>query len=201
MDNNQETHRNKKDAFELKQQEKQKLQEAKNRKRILKKVFVWILSIAVAGLLVYGVIFYANQAEKNNPGEQFNILGREHIQNGATHSQYNSNPPTSGWHYSQPANFGVYKQELPDENILHNLEHGGIWISYKPDIDEDIKSKLEDIGKNNSGSVVVSPRAANDSNIAVASWGRLLKLDNIDENQIKLFIKMNKNRSPEPLAK
>lgn len=81
------------------------------------------------------------------------------------------------------------------------MEHGGIWISYQPDIDEETKAKIEAIGKKYSGSVVVSPRSANDSLIAVASWGRLEKLSSFDEVRIVEFIKRNKNKSPEPLAR
>src|SRR3989344_5078 len=49
---------------------------------------------------------------------------------GASHEAYNSNPPTSGPHYEQPSRWGVSQAELPDEQLIHNLEHGGIWISY-----------------------------------------------------------------------
>lgn len=115
--------------------------------------------------------------------------------------EYNSNPPTSGPHYAQPADWGVYQEEINDENVIHSMEHGGIWISYQPDIDEETKEKLEAIGKKYSGSVVVSPRSANDAPIALASWGRLEKLSSFDEEHIVEFIKRNKNKSPEPLSR
>lgn len=170
-----------------------------------------VIIIIVAAVLGLGVILYKQDAkiqalkateDKNSPqiGESIPNLGQEHIAIGASHKAYNSNPPTSGPHYAQPADWGVYQEPLPDEELVHNLEHGGIWISYK-DIDADTKSKLEAIGKANPGSVVVTPRPANDSKIALASWTRLMKLDSSDETKILDFIKANKNKSPEPLAK
>ena len=83
---------------------------------------------------------------------------------------------------------------------MHNLEHGGIWISYKDLSQEDIQ-KLEDIGRNYSGRTVVSPRSANNSNIAVVSWGRLLELDTVDAEKITEYVKRNFNRSPEQIAR
>ena len=132
-------------------------------------------------------------------GESFENLGREHIPAGDPAKEYNSNPPTSGSHLASPAEWGVYQNELPDVQLIHNLEHGGIWISYK-DVDADTKAKLEAIGKANPGSVIVTPRAANDTPIAVAAWTRLEKLTAYDEAKILEFIKANKNKSPEPLA-
>lgn len=133
-------------------------------------------------------------------GQEYPIVGRNHINIGDSHDPYNSNPPTSGSHLAQPADWGVYTESLPDEKLIHNLEHGGIWISYK-DIDADTLSKLTAIAKANPGSVIMAPRPTDDSKIALASWGRLEKLDSYDEGKILDFIKANKNNSPEPEAK
>ncbi len=133
-------------------------------------------------------------------GQEFPNEGQTHIPVGSEHAPYGTNPPTSGPHYEQPAAWGVYANPLPDEQVVHNLEHGGIWISYKG-VDADTKAKLEDIGEKNSNSVVVSPREANDAPIALASWTRYIKLDTFDRAKIEEFIKHNINKSPEPLAR
>lgn len=164
------------------------------------------------GIVVIGVgVLLSLQDSNNNKqagtdtnasqvGEAIEDLGSEHIADGAEHKPYNSNPPTSGPHYTQPANLGVYDKELVDEQLVHNLEHGGIWISYK-DIDEETKKQLEAIGKSNPGSVIVTPRAANDSKVVLASWNRLEKMESYDEEKILGFIRANKNKSPEPISR
>jgi hypothetical protein len=175
----------------------------------MKKQLLIVIIIAVVVIGV-GVILFKQESKtahlkvtqdenSDATGESFPNQGQEHIAIGASHDPYNSNPPTSGPHYVQPADWGVYERALPDEQLVHNLEHGGIWISYK-DIDADTKSKLEAVAKANPGSVIVTPRSANDVKIAVASWTRLMKLDSYDETKILDFIKANKNKSPEPLA-
>ena len=171
---------------------------------------ILVITFAVVGLIVWIAISQDNKnapyrAENNSQkldpvGQVFENQGQTHIQPGASHPAYNSNPPTSGWHWAQPANWGVYNSPLVDEQAVHNLEHGGIWISYK-DIDDQTKASLERITKANSGSVIMSPRAANDSKIVLASWTRLEKLDSYDVAKILEFIKANKNKSHEPLAR
>lgn len=162
------------------------------------KIIRWGISVAIIIGAVYGLIVLSRQSAGGSVGQAYPILGKQHVSIGASHPNYNSNPPTSGWHYASPAEWGVYGNELPDEQILHNLEHGGVWISYNK-VDDETKTQLEKIGRVNSG-IVVTPRQANDTPIALASWGRLQKLESFDEAAIINFIKANKNKSPEPFA-
>lgn len=142
----------------------------------------------------------ANTAKLDQVGQSFENQGQTHIKIGESHPEYNSNPPTSGWHYVVPADWGVYDKPLADEQVLHNLEHGGIWISYNG-IDDQTKENLKKIARVNSGSVIMSPRDTNDSQIILASWTRLEKLDTYNQVKILDFISRNKNKSPEPLAR
>jgi hypothetical protein len=190
----------KKERRELRRQEKQKQRENQKRNGLIHSIRNWTIAALVIGASGYGLYYLASQPQKSRPGETFPILGREHISVGASHPSYNSNPPLSGWHYDQPADWGVYQRELPDEQLIHNLEHGGIWISYT-DADQETKSNLEAIGKRYPGSVIVTPRPANDAKIILASWGRMEKLESFDEARIVDFIKANKNKSPESLAR
>ena len=158
----------------------------------------WTIGIVVVIITGYGLTLLVRQDKQPRPGEAFAIQGQEHIAVGAGHPEYNSNPPTSGWHYAQPANWGVYQTELPDEQVIHNLEHGGIWISYTG-IDDATKTALEKIAKSNS-KVIVTPRSKHDAAIVLASGGRLQKLQTLDEQAILAFIDANSNKSPEPFA-
>jgi hypothetical protein len=163
-------------------------------------IMKWIISIVLLSIaIVYGAVVFASKDQQPQLGEAFAIQGQEHIAVGASHPEYNSNPPTSGSHYEQEANWGVSQVELPDEQLIHNLEHGGIWISYT-EIDDATKAVLEKIAKSNS-KVIVTPRSKNDSPIVLASWGRLQKFQTLDEQAIRAFIDANSNKSPEPFAK
>lgn len=167
------------------------------RRRRMKKVIIWIVVLAVLAAAVYGIVFWSKKAAQNKPGESVAELGREHIPVNTPRPEYNSNPPTSGAHYAQPSEWGVYDHELPDEQLVHNLEHGGIWISYKDPADGELVSQLKGIADDFTLKVILTPRAANDSRIAVAAWGRLLKLETFEEGQIRDFISAFINRGPE----
>lgn len=191
----------KKELKELRREERREMQRTEQKKTARKTAINWLIALLIIGLAVYGIVSLASRSATSRPGESISIQGREHIPVNSPRPDYNSNPPTSGSHYAQPTDWGIYSEELKDENVIHSLEHGGIWISYRPDIDTETKEKLEAIGKQYPKSVVVSPREANDAPIAIASWGKLDKLTVFDENRIIEFIKRNKNKSPEPLAR
>lgn len=142
----------------------------------------------------------ALQPEPRMPvGEEIPILGQEHISGGADIT-YNSNPPTSGNHWPEPAELGVYTVELPDEQLVHNLEHGVIWISYRNLDIEDIE-KLRAVAFKYPEAVILTPRASNQKPIALASWGRLQEMENVESSAIENFVLSNANNSPEPVAR
>ena len=194
-----ETQVTKKERNELERIKKQKNHERNIKIKKIKSLVPWMLFVGLITGGLYWAVSASSTAAENRPGEKVSIMDRDHINVGDSHEDYNSNPPTSGPH-AGPAPWGFSSEELLDENAIHNLEHGGIWISYK-NLDDDSVKTLENIARRNGASVVVSPREANDSNIAVASWGRLMKLDAVDQERINEFIKRNKNKSPEPLAR
>lgn len=161
-----------------------------------------VLGIISATVLVLGGVIVASNLSPNNQpalGEEIELQPATHITVGESHPvAYSSNPPTSGWHYASPAEWGASAEVIVDEIAIHNLEHGGVWISYRPDrVDQATIDQLTTLVRGYPSKVILSPRAANDSPIAVASWGRLLTLDQFDENQLRQFIDRNKNKGPE----
>jgi hypothetical protein len=136
-------------------------------------------------------------------------ITQTHVATAVDYSAY-SNPPTYGPHHAQlldgsnnsitPRPTGVYTTEQPDEDLVHNLEHGHVWISYDPTLlstaDRTLLEQLVTDGGTNTG-VILTPRAANDSAIALASWAHLLKLNSFDATAIRNFIETNRGHSPE----
>ena len=123
--------------------------------------------------------------------------GRTHVLPGEPHPAYNSNPPTSGWHYPSTASWGFHNRELPDELLIHNLEHGGIWITYKDDQAPALVDPLVALAREFPRKLAITHRPKNDSPLAVAAWGRLMKLDQYDRAAIVDFYNRFKNKGPE----
>jgi hypothetical protein len=123
--------------------------------------------------------------------------GATHVAPGQSHPPYNSNPPVSGWHFAGTAPWGFHNSELPDELIIHNLEHGGVWITYKDDQDSAVVDPLVALAREFPRKLIITHRPKNDSPIAVAAWGRLLKLERYDREAIVDFYNQFKNKGPE----
>lgn len=175
-----------------------------------------IRNITILILLLGLVIFFFIQINKKSPEqaefekklesvslegkvEELTIEGANHVAVG-TNVLYKTNPPSSGDHYSQAQDWGVYNSELDDRAVVHALEHGGIWITYKGIEDDEIEM-LESIGKENSQSTIISPRSQNDGKIAIVSWGRIMTIEEADKALIQKYINTYKNQSPEKLAR
>ena len=61
-------------------------------------------------------------------------------------------PPTSGQHWDGWVQCGFYREAVPDERIVHNMEHGNIIVSYNladPDQIEELAKAFDDIGMTN----------------------------------------------------
>ena len=131
------------------------------------------------------------------------ILAMEavHIAEGSPLSEYNSNPPTSGPHYVQTARSGFRNESISDQNIIHNLEHGDVWIAYHPRILETVRDGLKQFA---AAKVIITPREDNETDIALVAWGRLdtfnVENDVLPEQRIKDFIARYSNKGPERIS-
>ena len=165
------------------------------------KILLPIILLIILSVLGYNQIFKTPSIIMEDMSQSFPIQNRDHINQSETLQVYNSNPPTSGPH-AGAIKGGFYSEEILDINGVHNLEHGYIWITYR-NISPVAQAKLKKIAKRYSGRVLVSERMANDTQIAMASWGRLDKMteSTFDEDYALRFIKKYTNKSPEKFAK
>lgn len=194
-----------KNEYFVKKEEKEKIRNEEKNKQMLQKLLKWGIAFGVFVLLAWSVYSYfkkaSDQSSKPSPGQYFQAQSREHISVGKEHPAYNSNPPTGGWHYDQPAQSGIYDKSFPDEQLVHNLEHSHIWIAYKTDLPADQIEKLADIAKDYGSKIIMTPREANDTPIALVAWEHLLKMDMVEEAKVHEFIEAYRGLAgPEKLA-
>ena len=188
MDNNMEP----KNEYFAKREDKEKAIREEKRKNMMSKTIKWIIAAILLALLCWPIYNYfhkaAQQADKPGLGDFFPAQSRDHIKSGDKHDPYNSNPPTGGWHFDTPAQTGIYDTEFPDETLIHNLEHGHVWIAYRPDLPKDQIEKLADIAKSYGSKIIMAPRKTNDTPIALVAWEHLLKMNSVDEVTVKEFM-------------
>ena len=191
----------KKERKDLKRQERREGQARERRMGKTKKYAIWIIVlgvIAVAGW--FGIQAITPEPLGTDYAQVMPYEGANHIQEG-TRVAYQSNPPTSGNHWSTPLRDGIYDTEKPDEGAIHGLEHGRVWITYKPSIGQEAIATLKDSLKGQFGTIM-NPRAANETDIALAAWTRLdtfnLNEDGtVDTARVRDFIQRYRNKGPE----
>jgi len=191
---------NQKISYEERREAKQKERLARESREKQKKLVVRIALCVVVAIVIVGIGFWvASQGPKGEDySKAFPIQGRDHIEVGSTHPAYNSNPPSSGWHYADPAREGFYEAPLADEQVVHNLEHGDIWIAYHPRVSAQIKKRLRSFA---GGKVIATLREANGFDISLVAWGRVdnFNLDQgmLNEERVSDFIKRYIDKGPE----
>lgn len=167
----------------------------------LRRYLPWVGGGLLLIVLLVGGILLAQPSSAGSPGQYFPSQGQEHIDIGASHPPYNSDPPTSGWHYPEPVRAGFYEEPQADEYLVHNLEHGHIVISYdcsKLTDCEGVKDKLRRLLNAYDGwKIAVVPRENKDAAIALTAWTWLDKMNDYDEARIRRFIDAWRDKGPE----
>jgi hypothetical protein len=84
--------------------------------------------------------------------------------------KWNTFPPTSGPHFQTPAIWGAYTTPLYKAQVVHNLEHGGIFIQYGKDVPQATIDQLKTFYDAHLNATLLSPLPALGSKIALGVW-------------------------------
>src|SRR5262249_27967716 len=121
---------------------------------------------------------------------------------------YPQTPAAGGNHNPVWLNCGIYTSAVPNENAVHDLEHGAVWITYQPDLAASQVSKLTSyvrgkIGTNLDPHILLSPYPGLPAPVVASAWGKQLRLTGASDPRLDLFVKtyMNGPQTPEPGAK
>ena len=152
-----------------------------------------IMSAAV--LVVVAVIAWVMLRDAGKPGQGQTIMtDRTHLQAVTDpHVPYSTDPPTSGPHTQDVPAFKVYTEPLAKELQVHGLEDGGVVINYKPDLDKATVDKLTALANlyiNTPGKqrIIMSPYPGLSNAIVLTTWGRMDRMDTLDETRIRAFV-------------
>jgi hypothetical protein len=154
----------------------------------------------ITGLVVVGGIAALLIFDSPPPGVEFPSQGNFHL---ATieqpHEPYNSSPPSSGPHVGLLANWGVHDEPIPPELFVHNLEDGGIVITYDcPDGCDDFSGGLADLVGDVGGRVVLTPYSGIEHEGvsyrgAAVAWTRIFYFDDLSSHnlsELRTFIRL-----------
>jgi hypothetical protein len=114
--------------------------------------------------------------------ETWDITDRTHTTDEVDYAQ---DPPAGGAHAPIWLACGVYDEPVRDENAVHDLEHGTVWITHDPDLSaDDVEVLAAQLPENG----IMSPRADLPSPVVVTVWGAQLQLDGADDARLGLFL-------------
>jgi hypothetical protein len=84
--------------------------------------------------------------------------------------KWNTDPPTSGPHYPVPAVYGEYDTPLKTAQVVHNLEHGAVFVLYGPQVPQATVLQLRDFYNEDTRGVLLAPYPKLKDKIALGAW-------------------------------
>lgn len=179
-------------------------------KRRRQGIMWWIVggvaALAIVGVVAASIVFSPEPAPTYEAGSSGAVIdGVETFTNQTTHVEgtvdYEQSPPAGGPHNQVWLNCGIYSEPQQNENAVHALEHGAIWVTYDAaQVQGDELAKLK--SEMPSSYVILSPYEGLDSPIVLSAWNAQLKIDSADDERISEFFEeyWRSDKAPEPNA-
>lgn len=188
-----------------------KLEEFKKREARMKRnrrIAIWAsvgAGVAIVALVVTTILLTPQRPSYTAGGEGAEIEGVETFENASEHVEgvvdYEQTPPAGGQHNPAWLNCGIYEEPVPNENAVHSLEHGAIWVTYDPEALSD--EALETLKGQLPGTyVILSPFDGLPSPIVLSGWNSQLQVEEADDPRIAEFFEeyWQSQNVPEPGA-
>jgi hypothetical protein len=116
----------------------------------------------------------------------FDYVGGDHTTDPV---KYAETPPAGGPHDPTWDRCGAYDTPPRNENAVHDLEHGTVWVTYQPGLDAadiaSLQSRLETL---KSKKWMLSPYPGLPSPVVVTVWNALLLLTGADDPRLPTFL-------------
>lgn len=152
-------------------------------------VLVSVALVVVAGVVIIGEQRRqsAIQAAAEAPIEgvvEIEGLSATHV---TTDVEYEQDPPAGGDHDPTWQSCGFYTEPVVEENAVHSLEHGAVWVTYSPDLPAADVDRLDELTRTNPY-LLVSPVEDLTSPLVATAWGLQLELDSVEDERLQVFL-------------
>ena len=112
--------------------------------------------------------------------------------------EYDRKPPTNGNHDPLWQNCGFYEEPVEDRHAVHSLDHGVVWITYRPDLPKQQIETLHPYGNENY--VIASPYPGQNAPVIATSWRVQLELGGADDPRLRRFVNQFRISELAPLS-
>jgi len=118
-------------------------------------------------------------------------LSHEHVDHAVTYPQH---PPAGGQHWQPKSGdvlgwqrCAVYTEPVVDEFAVHSLEHGAVWLTYRPGLSAAGLTALATLASIRPAYVIVSPYPGQAAPVMATAWGLQLPVDTADDPRLAEF--------------
>ena len=147
-------------------------------------VLIVMGSVGLVGILWIPELSFARKPTLAGV-QSFEVTERTHVQ---TPVAYPQTPPVGGNHAPIWQNCGFYDMPIANENAVHSLEHGAVWITYRADLPHNEIEALHQLARRQPY-ILVSPLPAGPAPVVASAWGHQLQLDSIRDPRLSQFIR------------
>ena len=158
---------------------------------------VLAMSVVIAGVAFFWAPRMPFAAESPPAGAMaYEVSGNQHVR---TPVSYPQSPPVGGNHDPVWQDCGFYAAPIRNENAVHSLEHGAVWITYHPGLASSDVDSLRSLAEREDR-VIVSPYPGLSRPVVASAWGRQLPVDSVNDARIDRFVEAFRNDSKAPEA-
>jgi hypothetical protein len=150
-----------------------------------------ILVVLVVGLLYIGFQGQTSTALSSIEGLViFPDPGRQHVEGDIDYGQL---VPPGGSHNPTWLNCGIFDEPVRPENVLHSMEHGAVWLAYKPDLPADQVEVLRDLvrqerSRRGEPLLILAPYPDLDTPIVATAWRAQLEVEDAGDERLQAFV-------------
>lgn len=114
---------------------------------------------------------------------------------------YDRHPPVGGDHNPSAAACGFYTQPVPDEYLVHTMEHGAVWLAYATDLSSDDLAVIRQVVSDNADTIATPyPDLDPGVKVVLSAWARQLPLKSLDDPRLEKFVDRYQNGDQAPEA-
>ena len=170
-------------------------------RRLAPIIAVAVVVAFVAGFVALAVVDSRQQAGSAPPGEVEDVDVGQAGQHTDEDVDYGQTPPAGGEHNEVWQNEGFYDAPVRDENAVHTLEHGAVWITFDPDLPQDQKERIRGL-VDGQACALASPHPDLPTPVVASAWGKRLTLESAGSPDLERFVRAYRQgpQTPEPGA-
>lgn len=153
-----------------------------------------LVLVGIAGSVTFAIVREQRSRPDLSAVKTFNV-SQGHVTTPVTYAQ---TPPAGGEHAPVWLNCGRYTQPVPNENAVHSMEHGAVWITYRTDLPATDVQALQTATPDTYA--VLSPYPDLSAPVVASAWGKQLKLSGVDDPRLTAFVRAYRQGPQTPEA-